>query len=63
MKNIVHNQLKEQYNKNPYHIRYIKNNDKLYVVFYDFDYLNNEVIYETEGIIEINKIKKYINLY
>ena len=62
MKNIVHNQLKEQYNKNPYYIRYIKNNDKLYVVFYDFDYLNNEVIYETEGIIEINKIKKFINL-
>ena len=63
MKNIVHNQLIHEFNKNPYHIRYIKNNDKLYVVFYDFDYLNNEVIYETEGIIEINKIKKYINLY
>lgn len=60
MKNIVEEQLKECYNKNNHFIRYVFNDNKLYVVFYDYDYNNNEVIYETRGEIEINKIKQFI---
>jgi predicted adenine nucleotide alpha hydrolase (AANH) superfamily ATPase len=60
MKNIIHEQLKEQYNDNPYYIRYIKENNKLYVIFYNFDNIKNEVEYETRGEIEINKIKQFI---
>ncbi len=60
MKNIIHEQLKEQYINNPYYIRYIKENNKLYVIFYNFDYIKNEVEYESRGEIEINKIKQFI---
>tara|TARA_Y100000114_G_C11758092_1_gene328012 strand:- start:1393 stop:1575 length:183 start_codon:yes stop_codon:yes gene_type:complete len=60
MKGIVELQLKEQYINNPYYIRYIKENNKLYVIFYNFDYIKNEVEYESRGEIEINKIKQFI---
>lgn len=58
MKGIVEEQIKSDFNNNPHHIRYIKDNNKLYVVFYNID--KNEIEYETQGIIEINDIKKYI---
>ncbi len=60
MKNIIHEQLKEEYNNNNHYIRYIKENNKLYVIFYNFDNIKNEVEYETRGEIEINKIKQFI---
>ena len=60
MKNIVEEQLKECYNKNNHFIRYVFNHGKLFVVFYNFDNENNEVIYETRGEIEINRIKQFI---
>tara|TARA_Y100000114_G_C11748948_1_gene323180 strand:+ start:1727 stop:1930 length:204 start_codon:yes stop_codon:yes gene_type:complete len=63
MKNIVEEQIKKDYKNNPHFIRYLKDNEtkKLYVVFYNYDNENNEVIYETRGLVEMFRLKDFFD--
>jgi hypothetical protein len=64
MKNIVHEQIKNK-DFNSHHIRYIYNDNKLYVVVYNkyLDKFNNyDIEYESKGIADINLFVKYNEL-
>jgi len=61
MLNIVEEQIKKNYKNNPHFVRYLRDNEskKLFVVFYNYDYENNEVIYETRGLVEMFRLKDF----